>query len=136
MADRTLVVFHAASTTLLLYRAILQMHGYSVLSYGQEVSTFDAVEIVHPQLLILDDSSPSTPHPLTLLEALRARPGLTTTPVVISTTSPTTAFAIGTLVRQRVVVINKPFGYTTLLKSIDVVLSTPLTKLSSGSALR
>ncbi|HLU09538.1 MAG TPA: hypothetical protein VK003_07710 [Oceanobacillus sp.] len=88
MSER-IIVFNHSPNHLLLYKTILNAHGYEVFTYQQDMADFREVEAIQPRLIILGNVTGTYDDELDIVGEIRAHAQTHETPILIVTTAAT-----------------------------------------------
>jgi DNA-binding response OmpR family regulator len=117
---KTIAVFNPSPTELLLYRAILERRGYTIVAYQSNHLNLDAIDRIEPTLMIIDGMRGWHTDDLSIIERLSVHPTLSQLPILILTT------ALGGLLETpylqqlgQISYLVKPFAAQTLLERVQ-----------------
>jgi CheY-like chemotaxis protein len=121
-----IVAFDHSPILLKLYDTILSPRGYAVFGYQQDMTGFQEVEALSPDLILLGNVTGLDEHQLDILDQIRTRPHTQHLPVIVATTASEPLLNFNRLrAFGRLYVLAKPFNTQQLLDAVNQSLASP-----------
>lgn len=114
-----IAVFATSPSFELLYRSVLEAHGYGVTTHQATVVEVMCMEVLQPDLILWGHMTGLYRDEWWFLDLLRHQPSTAHIPVVISTTGYQRVHdQLKAVQRKNVILLQKPFGMRQLLDAI------------------